>query len=115
VDTGAQANVINQALVDRLRTRSRESSILMDVNGTEVHGQLQMLRSFSVDNMSINSIPAFVADSPALKALGLDSKPAMILGMRELKLFRRVAIDFDSRRILFDMPRSGRDPNSTVG
>jgi hypothetical protein len=47
-------------------------------------------------------------DSPAFKALGIDDKPAMILGMRELKLFRRVAIDFDTRRILFDIPRAER-------
>jgi predicted aspartyl protease len=106
VDTGAQGSVINQALVDRLRSRSRETTRLTDVNGTQVEGQIHMLSAFKVGKMTINGIPAFVAESPALKALGLDDEPAMMLGMRELKLFRRVAIDFDTRRILFDMPRS---------
>lgn len=115
VDTGAQGSVINQALVDRLRSRSRHTTQLTDVNGTQVEGPIHILRSFSVDHLSISSIPAFVAESPALKALGLDGKPAMILGMRELKLFRRVAIDFDTRRILFDIPRSAQEFNSVIG
>ena len=29
---------------------------------------------------------------------------ALILGMRELRLFRRVAIDFATRRVMFDLP-----------
>lgn len=115
VDTGAQGSVINQALVDRLRSRSRETTRLTDVNGTQIEGPVHVLRSFSVGKMAISGIPAFVADSPALKALGLDHTPAMILGMRELKLFRRVAIDFESRRILFDIPRSAQDFNSMIG
>jgi predicted aspartyl protease len=115
IDTGAQASVINDALLDRLRTRSRETMTLTDINGTEIEGPIHILRSFTVDNMSISGIPAFVAESAALKELGLDDKPAMILGMRELKLFGRVAIDFDSRRILFDIPRSTRDFNSMLG
>ena len=44
------------------------------------------------------------ADSPTLRALDLADEPAMILGMSELRLFRRVAIDFRTRRVLFDMP-----------
>lgn len=115
VDTGAQASVINHALLERLRSRARQTTQLVDVNGTEIEGPLHVLRSFRIDDMSISDIPAFVVDSPALKALGLDDKPAMILGMRELKLFRRVAIDFDSRRILFDIPRSAQDFSTMIG
>jgi predicted aspartyl protease len=115
VDTGAQSSVINRALLDRLRSRSRGTTQLIDVNGTEIEGPLHVLRSFRIDDLSISGIPAFVVDSPAFKALGIDDKPAMILGMRELKLFRRVAIDFDSRRILFDIPRSAQDFNTIIG
>jgi hypothetical protein len=32
----------------------------------------------------------------------------MVLGMQELRLFKRVAIDFDKRRVMFDMPDSSR-------
>lgn len=106
VDTGAEGSVINPALADRLRGRPHTSTWMTDVNGTNVEGPVHLIDRFSVDNMQINGIPAVVADSPALKSLGLDHEPAMILGMRELKLFRRVAIDFETRSILFDVPRS---------
>ena len=31
--------------------------------------------------------------------------PALILGMEGLRLFNRVAIDFQSQRVLFDLPQ----------
>lgn len=116
VDTGAEGSVINQALVDRLRRRMHsETSTITDVNGTKVASPIHHLRSLTVDKMQIGGIPALLAESPALKALGLDHQPAMILGMNELKLFRRVAIDFDTRRILFDVPRSAQEFDTTIG
>jgi hypothetical protein len=44
------------------------------------------------------------AGSPAFTALGLDKKPALLLGMRDLRSLDRVAIDFSTRKILFDVP-----------
>ena len=35
-------------------------------------------------------------------------KPAMLMGMNELRGFRRVAIDFDTRKVLFDLPETTR-------
>jgi predicted aspartyl protease len=115
VDTGAEGSVINQALVDKLRGRSHETTTLLDVNGTLIEGPIHYIRSLSVAKMKIGTIPAVLADSPALKALGLDHQPAMILGMNELKLFRRVAIDFETKRILFDVPRSAQDFKPMIG
>jgi predicted aspartyl protease len=115
VDTGAEGSVINQALADRLRRRSHGSTTITDVNGTLVEGRVHRLDQVKVDRMQLTSVGAVVADSPALKALGLDHQPAMILGMSELKLFRRVAIDFDTRRILFDVPRSLQEFTPTIG
>ena len=38
----------------------------------------------------------------------------MVLGMNELRLFRRVAIDFKQRKVLFDLERGSR-PAREVG
>ena len=56
----------------------------------------------------MQNIPILFADSPTFHALGLADEPALILGMSELKLFRRVAIDFKTRRVLFDLPPQAR-------
>ena len=50
------------------------------------------------------NLAILVEDSPAFEALGLSDEPALVLGMAELRLFRRVAIDFKAQRILFDLP-----------
>jgi hypothetical protein len=40
-----------------------------------------------------------------------------MLGMQELRLFKRVVIDFDKQRVMFDMPDSSRRnrPGSRYG
>ena len=62
----------------------------------------------SINGMTLNNIPIMFADTPAFHALGLDHKPALVLGIEELKIFRRVAIDFSKHQILFDLPRGTR-------
>ena len=52
------------------------------------------------------------ANSPTFHALDLSDEPALILGMSELKLFRRVAIDFKTRRVLFDLPPQRASPGA---
>ena len=44
------------------------------------------------------------ADSPPFERLNLSEKPALLLGMAQLRAFQRVAIDFQEKKILFDLP-----------
>jgi hypothetical protein len=37
----------------------------------------------------------------------------LLLGMSELRLFNRVAIDFSTREVLFDLPRDADWPGPT--
>ena len=46
---------------------------------------------------------AVFADSPPFERLGLAERPAMLLGMANLRLFDRVLIDFPRRRVFFDL------------
>lgn len=105
IDTGAQSSFGNFALQRRLRrARATESSVMTDVNGVSLTGDTRIARLLQLDRASINNIAITFADSPSFAALGLDKRPAMVLGMSELRLFKRVAIDFESRRVLFDLP-----------
>lgn len=105
VDTGAQGSVGNLALLERLRHAREIGEIkLTDVNGVQLSGPVRVARQLTVGRASVQNFPVMFADSPPFRGLGLDDEPALILGMAELKLFRRVAIDFKSRRVLFDMP-----------
>jgi len=112
VDTGAQGSIGNMALLDRLRTaRSLGDTTMIDINGASMGGRMRLGKLLSLGRGSVHNFPILFADSRAFHTLGLSDEPALILGMEELKLFRRVAIDFKSRRILFDLPPEATMPS----
>ncbi len=105
VDTGAQGSVGNMALQERLRRRRQlEDAVMTDVNGVQIAGETRVARQLHLGSAQVNNMVVSFADSPTFHALDLVDRPALILGMSELRLFERVAIDFRSRRVLFDMP-----------
>lgn len=105
IDTGAQGNLGNPELQRRLRAKKREEVRTTDIHGAELVGNLDFVDRLKIDIFQLSNVPVAFADGPAFAALGLTNKPALVLGMRDLRLFDRVAIDFDSRTVLFDLPR----------
>ena len=112
IDTGAQGSIGNLALQNRMRGRDRGTTDLTDINGVTASGDIGIARRLDLGRARIESFPIVYHDAPPFRALGLDNRPAMVLGMGELRLFKRVAIDFNRRRILFDMPDSPRRSRS---
>lgn len=111
IDTGAQGSMGNIALQKRLGARHAHEVTTTDVTGSVVRSPLGYARLVEIDRMQISSVPIAFADAPAFAALGLAGKPAMVLGIGDLRHFDRIAIDFAQRTILFDLPRgSERSP-----
>lgn len=116
VDTGAQSSIGNPALLDRLRrARSMGDTEVTDVSGNSAAGAVRLVQGLSIGDVNIQSLPVVFLDSPSFHSLKLANRPALILGMRELRLFRRVAIDFRTRQVLFDLPRGTSRFNSAKG
>lgn len=109
IDTGAEVSVGNEALARRLRARQREGMELTDINGVVAYGHVHIADSAEIGRLRLTSVPIVFTPSPVFRALDLEDRPAMFLGMRELRLLRRIAIDFKTRRILFDVPSSERE------
>lgn len=110
VDTGSQSSVGNMALFERMSgTRGLGDNTLTDVNGNDLTSQVKIIHKLQIKNLNVSNIPIMFADAPPFRALGLSNEPALILGVEQLKLFRRVAIDFPKQRILFDLPRDVDD------
>jgi predicted aspartyl protease len=106
VDTGSQISIGNMALFERMSgMRGIGDNTLTDVNGNDVTLQVKMVRKLQIESLNVSNLPIMFADAPPFEALGLHKEPALILGVEQLKLFRRIAIDFPKRRILFDLPR----------
>ncbi len=106
IDTGAEGSIGNLALLAALGKRGAALSpaILTSVTGQQVTGQVAFSKRLTIHEMEISNIAVTFVEAPPFRALGLEKKPALFLGMRELRVFRRVAIDFPSRRVFFAVP-----------
>lgn len=107
IDTGSDTSIGNLALQKALaRRRKGETTQLQSVTGQTITADIGMARSLKLGSMTMTNTMMVFAGTPAFAKLNLDKHPAMLMGMTQLRLFHRVAIDFSTRRILFDMPES---------
>ncbi|OYW46806.1 MAG: hypothetical protein B7Z08_12770 [Sphingomonadales bacterium 32-68-7] len=105
IDTGAQGSTGNPKLLARMsRSRPLADGTMIDINGVALTGAVRMAKSLTVDRVELQNLPVLFADSPTFHALGLQDEPALILGMEHLRMFERIAIDFRTQRVLFDVP-----------
>jgi len=106
IDTGANTSVGNRALQRALGQRGKlTQAVLLSVTGQETVADIGVAGEVSVGDANISNAVIAFTDSPAFTALNLERRPALLLGMRELRLFKRVAIDFSRRKVLFDLPK----------
>ena len=89
------------------RRRTPERTSLISVTGQEIAADLLFAHRVTIGSLDFTELPMIFADAPPFERLNLSEKPALLLGMAQLRAFQRVAIDFQERKILFDLP-----PNS---
>ncbi|HUQ14273.1 MAG TPA: retroviral-like aspartic protease family protein [Novosphingobium sp.] len=115
IDTGARTTIANRALQRALAKRGKlEQTSLMSVTGQSILADLAIVRRFKVGNLELNGVQIAFADAPPFARLDLADKPALLLGMNELRVFKRVAIDFESRKVLFDLPNGVASTRNSV-
>lgn len=107
IDTGGELSIGNKALQRRLRLKSSamEQAKLVDVTGRAVEADYGIAEELLIGRARFGVIPIAFADIAPFKALKLDKKPALFLGMNALRKFDRVAIDFANRKIYFLLPK----------
>jgi predicted aspartyl protease len=106
IDTGGELSIGNKALQRRLRLKSSAmvQTSLVDVTGRSVKADYGVAEELLIGRARFGIIPIAFADIAPFKALQLDKKPALFLGMDALRKFDRVAIDFANRKIYFLIP-----------
>lgn len=111
IDTGSDTTLGNRALQKAMGRRGRafEQTMLHSVTGQQMLADVSYANQLEMQGLAITRPTIAYSDSPTFAYLKLDKKPAIMLGMREMRVFPRVAIDFSSRKVLFDMPNPG-DP-----
>lgn len=105
IDTGAESSIGNEALARALSRRpTHGTTTLTSVTGQQMEATVGVGRSLEISKIAFNNVLIAYSQSPAFVALGLDKRPALLLGMRDLRSLERIAIDFSTRKILFDVP-----------
>lgn len=113
IDTGATSAVGNLALQNVMRKQVAGVVRLSSVTGDDLPAELVIAHSLQIEKLSLTNVAIAFADSPAFRELGLQKRPALFLGMRELRVFKRIAIDFSTRKVLFDLPVAFANPGDT--
>ncbi|HUD30140.1 MAG TPA: aspartyl protease family protein [Novosphingobium sp.] len=107
IDTGASGSVGNLALQKALAHRARPPALLRgtlsSVTGHDLPVEIGIANKLELAGIGVNNVLIAYADAPAFGELKLDKRPAIFLGMRELRAFKRVAIDFSTRKVLLDI------------
>lgn len=107
IDTGASGSVGNPALLRALSRKARAGAMprgtLTSVTGHDLPVDLAIANRLELAGIAVTNVLIAYADTPAFAELKLDKRPAVFLGMRELRAFRRVAIDFSTRKVLLDI------------
>lgn len=115
IDTGTWVSVGNSAMraLSKRAPRTIGRINVQSVTGRSFDTNFVMVDGIRVGDIRFDKFAMSFADVPPFARLGLEDKPALILGMGSLKMFRRVEIDFVNRAIAFDLPRPRFDLRST--
>ena len=111
IDTGSEITIGNLALRDRLLRSGRNSKVwtvaATGVTGKTVDLQLGNIRTMSIGSITLGNVPVAFADVPPFRVFGLHDQPALLLGTDILELFRKISLDFASRKVRFQLRRCG--------
>jgi hypothetical protein len=78
---------------------------VVGVTGVTVNMQVARIAEIQIGSITISDVPMAFADVPPFKLFGLADQPALLLGTDLLESFRRVSLDFKSRRVRFQLRR----------
>jgi len=112
LDTGSQITIGNSALRRALLGRQMlgrgEAVTIESVTGATIPGSYVMLKELTIGGVAISNLAIVFADAHTFKQLGLDKKPALLLGMNAMRAFDRMSIDFANKKLRVILPKSTR-------
>jgi predicted aspartyl protease len=108
LDTGAQVSVGNEALrkqlLGRRIPRDAQTVELQSVTDDKLTGEYTFVRELSLGGVTLSTLAVVFANAHTFKQLGLNDRPALLLGMNAMRAFRKVSIDFANRKFRVLLP-----------
>jgi predicted aspartyl protease len=111
LDTGSEVSVGNEALRRRLGNdgllKLAGTVELESVTGDKLVGEYTFLRKLEIGDVKLTNLAIVFADAHAFKQLGLQERPALLLGMNAFRAFKKVSIDFANKKLRLLLPEHG--------
>lgn len=108
VDTGSEITIGNTALRTLLFRRHPErlqKVLVTGVTGVTVALELAQLRELRLGPVVLRDVAIAFAEVPPFAVFGLSDRPSLLLGTDLMETFRRVSLDFRSRKVRFQLRR----------
>ncbi len=116
LDTGAELSIGNMALLRKLKLQKLvippTAATLTSVTGETVPVLFSIVRQINIESVMLENVPMVFLDAAPFDELKLADHPSMLLGMKMLRMFDRVAIDFGNRQIDLHLPRGDNTPRA---
>jgi hypothetical protein len=111
IDTGSEITIGNLILRDKLvRKRQKFETIqAIGVTGKTVELQVAVIPELRIGPIVVRDLPMAFADLPPFHVFGIANEPALFLGTDVLEAFRRVSLDFQARKVRFQLRRCRSD------
>jgi hypothetical protein len=112
IDTGSEITIGNSALRDKLLRHNRDKFVTVPVTGVTgatVSVELARIDEVQLGPITLRDVPIAFADVPPFKLFGLSNEPALLLGTDILENFRRVSLDFRTRKVRFQLRRCSNE------
>ncbi len=115
IDTGSWISVGNSAMRRLMKGKPRPLGpvSVQSVTGRTFDAEYFMVDAIRIGEVRFDAFGLSFADVPPFERFGLKDKPALILGMSSIRMFRRVEIDFVNRKVAFTLPRPKLDLRNT--
>jgi predicted aspartyl protease len=108
IDTGAQVSIGNAALRRSLTGAKMLKDLkpveLVSVTGEKISGEYMFIRQLDLGGVGLKNLAVVFADAHTFKQLKLDKRPTLLLGMNAMRSFKKVSIDFASRKLRVIVP-----------
>ena len=108
IDTGAQISIGNFALRRSLAGAKMLKDLkqvdLVSVTGEKISGEYMFIRELEIGGVGMKNLAVVFADAHTFRQLKLDKRPTLLLGMNAMRSFKKVSIDFASRKLRVIVP-----------
>lgn len=112
IDTGSEVTIGNLALRDKLIRGNSDKFVtipIVGVTGKQMNLQFARIAEVQLGPVTLKDVPMAFADVPPFALFGLADQPALLLGTDILQTFRRISLDFRSRKVRFQLRKCAED------